>query len=373
MISLLPARAFRRAAAWVQTALMAVLVMLLVLTPLLGHAAKPLANSDSSVFRYFPGFWFVGLYERLLPATKNQLLLDAGTVGVQALWCAALLIICTYLPAYRRHSRNVLQAPAPNPTGAGLIRRNVERTLNRFVLRRPAERAVFWFVSETITRSMKHRLFLATYAGFGGALAVISFFSGALGALRLPLTLSFVLVSGLRAAFNVPSELGANWAFQLSETDSAGIYLRAMRKWILLCAVIPLFIAMLPFELFWFTWRTAMFHIAFGFTLSVLLIEIMFFGFRKAAFTCSYFPGKVNLVGLTVLYIIGFITYSTVMAMIEAWLATDATSAAVFFVVMPAAALLLARWRERENADDERLDYEDPGDPAVRTLELASQ
>jgi hypothetical protein len=372
MIALLPSRLFRRVSAWVQTVFMAVLVMLLVLTPLLGHRLKPLAASRSSLLRYFPGCWFVGLYERLLPATRNTDLLEAGSIGVQALAYAAVLVLCTYLPAYRRHSRNVLQAPAPNPTGPGLIRTALDRTLNRFVLRDPAERAVFWFISQTITRSMKHRVFLATYAGFGAALAVISFFSGALGALRLPLTLSFVLVSGLRAAFNFPSELGANWAFQLSETAATAAYLRAMRKWILLCAVLPLFCTLLPFELYWFAWPAALFHAAFGITLSLLLIEIMFFDFRKVAFTCSYFPGKVNLVGLTVLYIIGFMAYSGAMARLEASLEHDAISAGVFFIAAGAAAVLLARWRDRASPDDERLAYEDSGDPAVRTLELAS-
>ena len=70
--------------------------------------------------------------------------------------------------------------------------------------------------------------------------------SGPAGLLRLPLTLSFVLVSALRAAFNFPSELRANWAFQLGEIHPVAEYLSATRKWIVVCAVVPLFVLLAP-------------------------------------------------------------------------------------------------------------------------------
>jgi hypothetical protein len=370
-VTILPQRVFRWLSAWVQTLLMALLIMLLFLTPLLAHAVKPLALTKSPLFDYFPGLWFLGVYELLLPATNNRVLLDAGYNGLQALAWAALIVLCTYVPGYRRHSRNAAGTSLPHSGRPGFMRSAFERSLNRLLLRHPGERAVFWFITQTIARSMKHRVFLATYAGFGAALAVLSYFSGPLGALRLPLTLSFVLVSGLRAAFSVPSELRANWSFQISGTDTA-TSLRAMRKWIAICAIGPLFAIMLPVELLWFPWQPALFHVAFGITLSLLLIDVMFAGFRKVAFTCSYFPGRMNMVGLAVLYVCGFTFYSSVFAMLEAWLLTEPAAAATFFAVAAAAGFLLARRNEREAADGSALEYEDPGEPAVRTLELSA-
>ena len=81
------------------------------------------------------------------------------------------------------------------------------------------QQAVYRFMSQTIARSMKHPLFLATYAGFGIALVVFSYGSDRTALLRIPLTLSFVLITGLRAAFSFPAELGANWAFQTGGTN----------------------------------------------------------------------------------------------------------------------------------------------------------
>jgi hypothetical protein len=143
---------------------------------------------------------------------------------------------------------------------------------------------------------------------------VITLGSDSSGLLRLPLMLSFILVSGLRAAFNFPAELPANWAFQVSETGPLGDYLAATKKWTFICAVLPLFLLLAPVELAFFSWRGTLFHSVYGITLSLLLAEIMFFDFRKIPFTCAHLPGKVNLVGLGVMYILGFTAYS------DAWL-----------------------------------------------------
>ena len=54
----------------------------------------------------------------------------------------------------------------------------------------------------------------------------------AAGLLAVPLTLSFFAVSGLRAAFNLPAELRANWIFQICESEDSMPHMRAARKWI---------------------------------------------------------------------------------------------------------------------------------------------
>jgi hypothetical protein len=373
LITVLPARAFRRVAVSAQTLLMALAVMLLFLSPTLGQLLPKLVREDHPALYCFPGFWFVGLYECLRPAVGHPTLLRLGHLGIQALAGAAGLFILTYLPLYRRHARKVLEAPAPAAGGPGRLRAWLNAALSRTVLSTPPQRAVFHFISQTIARSVKHRLFLAVYAGFGAALAVIGLASGSSGLLRLPLTLSFILVSGLRAAFNFPSELRANWAFQLSEGNHTGECLAAMRKWIVLCAILPLFLLMAPMEFACFRWTTSLFHLAFGITLSVLLMDIMFLGFRKVPFTCAYFPGKINLAGLSVIYIYGFTTYSETMAGAESWLAGNAAAAVLFFLGAAAAHLLLARWRARQLGSAPALDYEDAGDPVVRTLGLTPE
>lgn len=375
LITVLSGKAYRRVSASLQTGLMAALVMLLFLTPLTGFAIERLATSGSPLIYYFPGYWFIGLYERMRPATHDAVLLRLGSLAIRGLWCAGGLFIATYLPFYRRHARKLLETPEPSPSGAGRLASWIGNAVERTLLRHPTESAVFHFIGQTLRRSVKHRLFLATYGGFGAALAVMTLRSGQSGLLRLSLTLSFVLVSGLRAAFNFPSELRANWAFQITETSDLQGYLAATRKWIVLCAILPLFALLAPMEFASFRWTAALFHLAFGIALSALLMEIMFFDFRKVPFTCSHLPGKVNLVGLSALYILGFTMYSSTMADLETWLEGMPVAAALFFAAAASACVLLDLRRRRSNrrwcldaAGAATLDYDDPGDPVVRTL-----
>ena len=371
LITILRGSLLRRVSVFLQTVLMAVMVMLLFLTPVMGLAARSLVKTHSPFVYWLPAYWFVGLYERIRPVAHSADLLQLGDFAIWGLVIAGAVFILTYLPGYRSHARRMLEAPAPTPSGPGPMHRWMGSIVDRLVARTPVERAVFHFINQTITRSAKHRLFLATYGGFGAALAVMAFDSERDGLLRLPLTLSFVLISGLRAAFGFPSELRANWAFQITETNAIGPYVAAMRKWVVACAVAPLFVLLAPMEFTCFPWPAALFHMAFGFALSLALMEVLFFGFRKVPFTCARYPGRVNLVGLSAVYVFGFTMYSRTMAGFEEWLSGMPVTAAFFFAIL-AIGLTAARWGERRAAFEQALHYEDPVDPVVRTLDLSN-
>lgn len=371
LVLLLRGAALRKASMIAQCVLLGGWVALLFLTPIVGHNIREVVYSESGAALLLPPVWFVGLYERLRPATGDTALLEIGRMGIHALALAAAAFVLTYLPGYRKQARKVLENPAGGASGPGLLRRCAAGVWNRVVVRRPVERAVFHFISQTIARSMKHRLFLAVYGGVGVAFGAMSLLSGPSGKLQLPLTMSFILVSGLRAAFNFPSELRANWVFQVGEVDGARACLAAMRKWAIGCAILPLFALMAPMEFASFPWRVALFHLAYGIALSLLLLEVMFAGFRKIPFTCSYLPGKVNLVGLSVVYVFGFTTYSRTMASLEAWLAARPAAAAAFLAA--AGAALAAAWLWRARQDASALEYEDWTHPEIQTLDLASR
>jgi hypothetical protein len=373
LITVLRGWLYRRVSVAVQTLLMALLVMNLFLTPLIGSRTHWVVANHPEWLYWFPGFWFSGFYEHIRPATHNLLLRELGVFATRALGIAAGVFLLTFLPGYRGHARRVLETTPPAASGPGRLRAAFDRVLGRTLLRHPVEYAVFHFISQTITRSFKHRLFLATYGGFGAALAVTTFGSGPPGLLVLPLTLAFILVSGLRAAFNFPAELSANWAFQLSEVTGVEPYLAATRKWILVCAILPLFLLMAPMEFASFPPAAAVFHLAFGITTSVLLMEVMFFGFRKVPFTCAHFPGKINLVFLGVMYIFGFSAYSSTMSRLEAQLTHSPAGALAFFALAAAVYTALARSGRKMLGVKAVLDYEDPAEPIVRTLGITTR
>ena len=343
------------------------------ITPLLAFRIKWVATQHPEWLHWFPGFWFSGFYERLRPATHNLPLSELGVFATRALACAAAVFLLTFLPGYRGHARRGIEPAAPAANGPGRLARAVDRLLRRTLLRHPVEYAVFHFIGRTITRSLKHRLFLATYGGFGAAYEVMTWGSGPAGLLLIPLTLSFILISGLRAAFNFPAELSANWTFQLSETDGVAPYLSATRKWIFVCAILPLFVLVSPIEFLNFAPGVALFHLLFGIITSVLLTEVMFLGFRKVPFTCSHFPGKVNLVFLGVMYIFGFSTYSSVLRRLEIWLVQTPVAAIAFLVIAAACYLALSRSARKILGPKPSLDFEDRVDPTIRTLGLSTR
>ncbi len=373
LITIFRGRTYRRVSVALQTILMSALVMLFFLTPLIGFSTEQLVKQKSPILYWFPGYWFIGFYEQLRPAVHNPHLASLGNYASIGLLAAAAVFVLTFLPGYRRHARRSVETLEPGAAGPGPLRRSFDRLLGRTILQRPVEYAVFHFITQSITRSVKHRLFLATYGGFGAAVAILSLGGGRAGLLTLPLSLSFVLVSGLRAAFNFPSELQANWTFQISELSPVEEYLSAARKWMVVCAILPLFALLAPMEFACFPPAAALFHLAFGITLSILLMEIMLAGFRKVPFTCAHFPGKVNLVFLGVLYVFGFTLYSRTMAGFEQWLGQSAAAQLIFLAAAGAGLFALARWRRRYLPAAAALDYEDAGDPIVRTLGLTPQ
>ena len=373
LLTLFRGSPLKRISVAVQTLAMTCLVTIFFLIPMIAFGTEYLVEQNSPLLQWFPGYWFIGYYEQLRPVSGSELLRGLGGRAMHGLWIAAAIFLLTYLPGYRRLARRVLETPEPSPAGPGAWRNWVDAMFRHTILRNPVERAVFRFIGASLARSTKHRLFLATYGGFGAAVAIMSLRSGPDGLLTLPLTLSFVLVSGLRSAFNFPSELSANWTFQMAELFPARHYLAATRKWIVWSAIVPLFLLLAGMEFARFAWPVALFHLSFGILLSLFLVEVLFAGFRKVPFTCSHLPGKVNLVFLGVIYIFGFTLYSRSTARLELWLTARPAVAAIFLTVGAAAFAAIVYRRGRGARSVAPLDYEDRVDPAVRSLGLSPE
>ena len=78
----------------------------------------------------------------------------------------------THLPGYRRQARKLIEASPSNPAVPGRVRVALNAAVDRLLLKDPVQQGVYHFIGQTISRSMKHRLFLAVYAGFGAGMVV---------------------------------------------------------------------------------------------------------------------------------------------------------------------------------------------------------
>ncbi len=383
LINVLTARAFRRVSSWVQMAAMGLLITVLFLTPLICASIRPLVERDSPLLRCFPPFWFLGLYMDMLPGRPGgPIFQELAPLARKALAISAVAFAVTYLAGYRRHARRVMESVETAADGPGRLRRSFDRLVNRWLLPHPLDRATFHFISNTILRNARQRLVLATYGGIAIALAapslvqigarpgsaVIAFVAD--GLLVVPLTLSFFTVSGLRAAFNFPTELRANWIFQVCESEERIMHLRAVRKWMIVMGLVPLFAVLAPFEVIFRGWMPALIHLSFALLLSLILLNVLLVWFRKIPFTCSYFPGKSSMAVMAFLYLVGFTTYSWTMAEVEEALIRRPAELILFYAAGILALRGFALLEKYEIGISDVLIYEDEPDPAVRSLEI---
>jgi hypothetical protein len=254
--------------------------------------------------------------------------------------------------------------------------------LNRTCLRRQLERASFYFVWQALSRSRRHKLYLAAYVGVGtafvfqGLTALASSAKGFSGEvspslLSIQLNLSFFLLSGLRYVITIPAEPAANWIFRLTEDERRRFLLGGTRKFMLLAGIVPVSTALLPVHVILWGWQVALLHLLFGAALSVLLIEALLLGFHKVPFTCYYLPGKSNPTTLGVLYFAAFLTYTYSMTALEYWILLKPARMAGFLAVLALVLAAMARIRRTRIDDDIELLFEDAPEPEIRTLGIS--
>jgi hypothetical protein len=148
------------------------LLAVLLLHPTISRLLEPLLTSGAPAVRLFPPFWFLGIYELLLigpsaPAVFHELA-RTGCYALLLMLCCTLL---TYPLAYRRKVRQLIEG------GRAIAARKrsvapIQHILHATVLRVPAERAIFHFVSQTILRAQRQRVMLAMYGGLSIALTL---------------------------------------------------------------------------------------------------------------------------------------------------------------------------------------------------------
>jgi hypothetical protein len=382
LITLMTPAAFRRLSAWIQMVSMTFLVTILLITPGISNNIRLLVESNSRVLDYIPLFWFLGIYEVLNP---EGTLITASYMWAQtavvATFIVTVVFAVSYLIGYWRHTRKILEGVESYVFTPVWYQRPIAWALNWCLLRHPFQRASYYFTGKIFARSSKHRLFIAMYRGIGLALTLGSLFvlrrdptfvvavSGN-GLVEAPLILSFFVVSGLRATFNIPYELSANWMFQIVNKHDASEYLRAVRRWVLLRGIIPLYGVLALLEFAYLEPAQAFFQLAFGLSIAAALTEFFFFNFNKVPFTCSYLPAKSHLAFLAGAYLYGFTVYIFAMANLERWVAASPHRMVGFFGVMAAtlAAVAIFRWRAHDR--NLALVYEDDRDPLIRQLNL---
>lgn len=360
-------RIFMRLSLLIQGLLITVLMLLMLLFPVLSGAVPVFLESGSVYARCFPPFWFLGVYQRVLEGTSAMpIYSQLARTGCIALFTAIALATLTYPFAYLRRTQMLVEGPGTRDTrnwAAFPLHKLIHATL----LRLPARRAVFHFISQTMLRLQRNRIYLVLYGGVG--LSVV-----AATILRLKIVhqqvrmevsadglrsaigiVAFWTIAGLHMAFVSPGNRQGNWIFRIAHGRpthfrTAMQQSQAAKLWVLLWASIIIagafvtFRAIAPPELLSLPITASQLLMAVG--LWLLLADIFFLNVTDLPLTSEQ-PREQSNLALSVLKYFAFVPAVAMLPIAaEPWIEISAQHF-VLAATMIAAAHLALQSRHR--------------------------
>jgi hypothetical protein len=365
LISLLGARIFRSISTFLQSLVVMGLSIVLFLFPVLSRSLEALIESGGTAVRYFPPFWFLGIYESIVagPSALPAFTRLAHT-GYTATCLFMVLAIVTYPLAYARSTRQAVEGSIAPNTKSWFVQPAV-RVLHRTLVRTPSRRAVHHFIGQTLFRSQRHRLYLAMYAGLGIALACVWVITFQLesGRIRIAISttgvrlavpaLAFWIVAGLCTSLLSPADPAGNWIFRLIHGKASSDHLGATRLWILLWAMAMTLGAVAVLQLISYPALRAPRELATQVLVAggicLLLTDTFSLQTATIPFTEARVPRNTDLAFILLRYIVFFPALVIATVHYEWWIAVSAGHliAATLLIIVAHFALRYVQWRIR--------------------------
>jgi hypothetical protein len=369
LLVLLSRRIFEKVAGAMQAILVPAMLVLVVLS----FSIQPRVTATVLQPRFaawLPPVWFLGVYQRMLgdPDSGIHALADRALL---ALVISILLSVLTYAASYQRHRATLVEGTVSSPR-----KQHRDFHVLDWLFPNPRQLAVVAFTLKTLVGSTQHRMILTAYGGFG--LAV--FLSGMVGLREVVgqaklyaaifiyahvVMLAFLLV-GLRHLFSIPTELRANWIFQLAEAGSRQEWLDAIDRLIMLVGVGMLLI---PFPMeYKLLGPRAIAEVTLFAAVGFVCYEAVFRSWEKLPFTCSHLPGKTPM-WILALRLYAFLWLLPLPNLILLGCLYTPIALLIVFAALIAIAVHL-RITRREYRSQIRLVYEESPEPVVHTLSL---
>ncbi|HEV2578940.1 MAG TPA: hypothetical protein VGU25_17170 [Acidobacteriaceae bacterium] len=369
LVSVVPARLFRGISLIFRMLTVTTLGLLVIHYARFGDSMPGLLADGGQRMRWFPTFWFLGLYQAIqyggsAPEFAHSMAHRADT----ALGVVLLGVVVVYPVAWDRMRRLAVEEQVNRGAGSG----HWTRAAIHAIVRRPEERAVFHFIGKTMTRNSRYHLYMAVYFGAGLALAIscITHVRTVGGVAEpglsefglhavMPL-LVFWVVAGLKMAFAFPLQLHAKWIFRTTGA-SLSRCVAAASKWALACGLAVVILVVIFLACLHLSGRELLVQTVFGVCLCAVLVDAFFFAQTSVPFSQPRHPGRTSLPLVLTLYL-GILT-PFIFGMILLELKVEKNLFLLIGVVglVPVVHQLLRKLRdravlieeERENADGE--------------------
>jgi hypothetical protein len=380
LMNVLPLRWCARISASVQSLLLVAILCAIPWAVDLPNAVQ-LIDLRPTWSAYAPPLWYLCLYEYVLGRANafDQLLAIRGLIATGVVSAATFLLSAIF---HRRYAKRIFESEEQRQRSRGSF---IER-LAESVVADARESAILLFALRSMSRMKQHRMIRLMYAGVGCALVLESgigvILSGALnrGHIRhgaaldavfaLPLALFFFLFTGLRYAFRIPVDLRANWIFRLTAPDAFAEREKAVRLIYFCLAVIPALATTAPFLILVTDPWKGLYGSVFACLIAIMLIEREIANSDTIPLTCSYLPGKRNILHTGIIYWITVFAITSVLTALEAVGAANPLRAGLVLLML---AILYWRIRQKEHFALPELRFDDLPEPAVATLGLSRE
>lgn len=295
----------------------------LFLPSVLPNIIKAMQQGQAS-YGWAPPVWFTALF--LWMAEGSSVLGAHVTKALAVTVTVTVLVVIVSLAPAAWVGRRVLEVRALD-RASGLA--TLARSVALMFVRRPVVRSMFVFGVASLARSRRHTLQLATYLGMAIALAVLKLIPPLLKlrgnlvldeprtyTLAIPLVLIFFAVFGLRAAFQIPTELDANWVFRLAQPTVRDA-VRASRWLILILGVIPISMVWLLVTLTMWPAQAAIGSTLLDLAIGMLLTELALSNWTKIPFASAHEPATETLKSRAAWYVTALLMYQFIVPEIQ--------------------------------------------------------
>jgi hypothetical protein len=344
--AVLPRDAFRACSSWVRGILLVGFVMLLFT----GFAGQSLVRrvelAPHSAVRWLPSLWYLGVYQSM-QHRAGPALAGLASTGLKAAAAAFALMVLTYAVGYRRRFAGVLEG-GRRPSDQRLYALAL-RFLDLFSQRTAGfERACHRFAVRALLRNEAPRLVISVSIGLGWFLAFQTV-SGApaspspippIALLEAPLIAAYLLILGLRIAFDLPAGVAAAWIFRAILDPRENRTLPVARR-VIFSFLVPL--VLLPtLAFFWWRWSfpTAV-------ALSLFFVELLLAGYRKIPLTCPVPGFRDHFLLLCLIQFFGFECFTRLGAGAEHWMFAEP----IRFLLVPGSMLAAWLWNRQRLKD----------------------
>jgi len=372
LMAVLPYNVFRTAS------LMAKFLVALVLLALLatnGTAPDILTGEiyqPASKLEYLPTVWLLGFAQTLWGHSNNPFISEMAWRTVYVSGALFFVVLVTYWAGFRKSFLSI-----PEFAERGLLPHwrhssKVAPLRGNVIFGTNAVRACYQFALRTLFRSSTHvqlmlavmALSLVSVAKLVSDVRAAQTLSEKVNAhealLSLPFLAGFLILSGLRLAFEIPADIRANWtlrfwldpAKQQARPIARGIMYSLCLSWLVPITLI--------YSVWLWGWVAGLIHTLFFGVCALLLTETLILKYRKVPFTCPFPSYKSHSPLALAAYLLGFILFGTYVPQLESQALMSRWDMLWFLPVLCGIYMGLRAYRREMLDMDKSLIFEEP-------------